>query len=158
MRILLTKISDERHALQIVRGDGSREKLEFPTREFLFHDLLHYAVESAIGTQQGFWGALANGKTMAEINDRSGASMKAYAGATAYIEQSVGMLTGFVKNSEPAEQAAAAIRQYHEALGQETPAWFTDELVADVRERMRRLLGRWKATPYRQVMEIEWRS
>jgi|RhiMethySRZTD1v2_1073278.scaffolds.fasta_scaffold231018_3 hypothetical protein len=32
MRILLTKISDERHALQIIRG-GTGERVELPTRK-----------------------------------------------------------------------------------------------------------------------------
>src|SRR5262245_9416983 len=73
MRILLTKISDERHALEVVRADGDRERVELVSREFLFHDLLHYAVEWALETQDGFWGALARGRTVKDLNDRTGA-------------------------------------------------------------------------------------
>jgi hypothetical protein len=158
MRILLTKLSDERHALQIVRGDGTCERVELPTREFLFHDLLHYAVESSIGTQEGFWGALARGKTMGDLNDRSGISMQEHSGAMAYIEQAVGMMTGSIKGGVPAEEAITSIRGFHEALGHEMPGWFTESFVDDVRDRMRRLLGRWKATAYGQAMAVEWLS
>jgi hypothetical protein len=156
MHILLTKISDERHALEIVRGDGARERVELVTREFLFHDLLHYAIESSRGTQEGFWGALASGKTMADINDRSGASMREYSGTMAVIEQTVGMMTGAIKSGAPAEEVVATLRQFHEALGQAMPEWCTEEFVDDVRERMRRIQGRWQATARGKTMEIAW--
>jgi hypothetical protein len=156
MRILLTKISDRRHALEVVRGDDSRERVELVTREFLFHDLLHYAVESALGTQGGFWGALANGKTLADLNDRSGVAMKDYSGTMYAIEQAVGMMTGAIKSGGPAERVLATFRGYFEALGQTTPEWCTAGFIADVCERMRRIQGHWKATPYRQTMELAW--
>ena len=156
MRILLTKLSNERHALEVVRDGGARERVELVTREFLFHDLLHHAVESAMGTQQGFWGALASGKTMADLNDRSGASMKEFMGATAYIEQAVGMMTGAIKSGAGAEEVVSTLGGYHEALGQEMPACCTEKFVTDVRERMRRMQGHWKATPYGKTMEIAW--
>jgi hypothetical protein len=46
VRIAFRKISDERHALAIVRDDGAREEIECETRSYLRHDFLHYAVES----------------------------------------------------------------------------------------------------------------
>jgi hypothetical protein len=76
MRIVLTKTSDRRHGLELVRSDGSRESVELVTREALFHDLLHYVVESSLRMQGGFWGTLASGKTMADLNDRPGESVK----------------------------------------------------------------------------------
>ena len=33
---------------------------------------------------------------------------------------------------------------------------FTLELVTEVHERMRRLVGQWKATPYGSTMELSW--
>src|SRR4030095_10503712 len=156
MRIRLTKHSDDRHTLEIVRTDGTRESAELVSREFLFHDLLHYAVESTIGARDGFWGALANGKTMGDLNDRSGKAMADLSGSIAGIEAIVGMMTGVVKGGAPADQAIASIRSYCELLGQAIPGWCTASFVIGVRERMRRILGRWKAIPYRQTMEIEW--
>jgi hypothetical protein len=154
MRILLTKISDRRHALEIVRGDGTRERIELVTREALFHDLLHYAVESAMPTQGGFWGSLASGKSFADLNDRSGASMKEGAATLYAVEAAVGMLSGVV--GMPADQAFAKLRWYHETQGQQTPKWCTESFVVEVRERMRRLQGRWKATAYGKSMEVPW--
>jgi hypothetical protein len=156
MRILLIKISDERHGLEVVRADGSRERVELVSREFLFHDLLHYAVESALGTDEGYWGALARGKSMDDLNDRTGAAMDGLSGPIAGIEAIVGMMTGAVKSTEPTDRVITMLRGYLEALGQDTPAWCTPAFVDGVRERMRQVFGRWKAVPYRGTMEIGW--
>jgi hypothetical protein len=156
MRILLTKISDKRHALEVVRRDGTREGVELVTREFLFHDLLHYAIESSVSTQGGFWGALASGKTLADVNDRSGAAMKGSTESLAGIEVIVGMMTGAVKSDAPVKEVMETIRQCHQGLGRETPVWWNEAFIADVRERMRRLQGHWRATPFKKTMEIVW--
>jgi hypothetical protein len=83
--------------------------------------------------------------------------MAGLAAGLATVEQMVGMITDAVKAPDvPAADVVAEVRGFHEALGQELPAWCTEEFVDAVRERMRRLLGHWKATPYRQTMEIGW--
>jgi hypothetical protein len=154
MRILLTKISDQRHALEIVREDGSRETVELVTREALFHDMLHHAVESALPTQGGFWGALASGKTMLDPNDRTGESVKKNADTLYRVEGIVGVMSSVVEM--PLTQAFAKLRWFSESQEQELPAWCTESFVAEVSERMRRLQGQWKATPYGESMEIAW--
>jgi hypothetical protein len=133
----------------------TRERIELASREFLFHDLLHYAVESSLGTQEGFWGALASGRSMADLNDRTGAAMAGLSGPMAGIEVMVGMMTGAIKSAAAADPVIT-IGSYHEALGQEMPAWCTTGFVEEVRERMRQVLGRWKAVRYRGTMEIDW--
>lgn len=154
MRIVLTKLSDQQHGLELIRRDGSRESIELVTREALFHDFVHYAVESSMATQGGFWGALASGKTMADLNDRTGAAMQDFAGTLYAVEAWVGMLSGVV--GLPEEEAWAKLRWYLEAQEREPPEWCTESFVTGVRECLRRLQGQWKATPYGESMEITW--
>ena len=154
MQIRLTKISDKRHALGIVRADGSRETVELVTREALFHDLLHYAVESSLPTQGGFWGTLASGKTIADLNDRSGESVKENAATLYLVEGIVGVMTSVMEM--PVDQAFAKLRWFSESQGRELPEWCTESFVAEVSKCMRRLRGHWKATPYGESMEITW--
>jgi hypothetical protein len=154
MRILLTKISDKQHALEIVRTDGSREAVELVTREFLFHDLLHYAVESSLPTQRGFWGTLAGGKTISDLNDRTAEAVKENADALYLAEGIVGVMSSVV--AMPANEAFAKLLWLSTSQGQEQPEWCTERFVADVCERMRSLQGQWKATPYGKSMEIAW--
>ena len=154
MRILLTKTSDRHHGLELIRSDGSCESARLVTREALFHDLLHFCVESALPTQAGFWGTLAGGKTLADLNDRSGESVRENAETLYRVEGIVGVMTGV--SELPLEQAMAKLRWFSESQGQALPDWCTETFVAEVGGRMRQLLGRWKATPYGESMEIVW--
>ena len=120
------------------------------------HDLLHLAVESEAKVTVGFWGNLAKGRTLADMNDRTGKAMAAEAPEMAVIERLVGSLSGAVKGRTAAEMVAA-LQQHATALGSANPDWLTEELVLAVQERMRKLMGHWKATPFGDSMEIEWR-
>ena len=153
MRIVLTKISDQQHGLEIVRDDGSRDTIELVTREALFHDFLHHAVESSTPTRAGFWSALAKGKTFADLSDPTSMPVKESA-TTPYAEGVVGMMSGVM--GLPQDQAFAKLCWFHESQGQEPPTWCTESFVAEVFKRMRQLQGQWKATPYGESMEISW--
>jgi hypothetical protein len=153
MRILFRKLSDQRHVLELVRDDGRREQVECETRSYLTHDLLHYAVESEAKLQSGFWGLLAAGKTLVEMNDR--VSMSIGDPVMETVEMIVGVLSGTVKGISSAE-LVGGFRILADATATQIPAWLTEPFVDAVRERMRRLLGQWTATPYRSALELGW--
>src|SRR4051812_25497456 len=66
LQIELKKISAERASLTCRRPDGtatwSRVALFFP-----LHDLTHFAVESALGLREGFFGLIAAGWELADF-------------------------------------------------------------------------------------------
>jgi hypothetical protein len=155
MQILFTRLTDERHRLEIVRADGSREGATLETRSLLLHDLLHLAVESEARFETGFWGCLARGKTLADMNDRTGQSMKEYSGDMATIEQAVGVLTAAAKGA-PAAAVLAGLRRWVEAQKREPPAWLDEPFIVRVQDRMRQLLGHWRATRHGQTMTVSW--
>jgi hypothetical protein len=151
MRIVLRKLSDERHELAISRDSASWETVECETRSYLTHDLLHYAVEVEAGVHTGFWGRLATGATLAEMNDRT----RSMDNEMATIEQMVGALTPSVKGRSAAE-VVAGIDRFASSLGTTMPTWLTVSFVLAVQERMRQLVGRWRATPRGSVLELAW--
>jgi hypothetical protein len=158
MRILLHKTSDDRHGLEIIRDDGGRERVECETRSYLLHDLLHYAVECEAGLTRGFWGALAAGEPLGQTNLRDTAPSRVGVPVDperAAIEQIVGALHGSTKGLSAAE-LAAGMRRFAESLGQPLPAWLTEAFILAVQERLRQLVGRWRATRYRETMELDW--
>ena len=125
VRIVLHKMSDERHGLTIVRSDGRRESLVCETRSVLMHDLIHYAVESAARLDTGFWGLLAGGRTLAEMNDRAGLQSAGEAAEMAIVERFVGALSGAAKGG-PVGELVAGIRRYAAAMDTEVPPWLTE--------------------------------
>ena len=155
MRIVFRKISDERHELTIVRADGQRERLLCETRSVLMHDFIHYAVESAAGLETGFWGLLARGRTLAEMNDRAGLPSADEAAEMATVERFVGALSGAAKEV-PAAQLVAGIRRYAAAMDSDVPPWLTEAVVVDAQERLRHLVGAWRATPVGAALELDW--
>ena len=126
------------------------------TREALFHDLLHFAVESCLPTQQGFWGTLASGKSMEDLNDRSGAAVRDNADTLYRVEGIVGVMTNVIQL--PPDQACEKLRWLSESQNQPPPDWCSMRFVGEVIELMRQLQGRWKATPFGEAMDIIWRE
>jgi hypothetical protein len=151
MQIRFWKLSDERHELAVCRDRAAWEATDCETRSYLVHDLLHYAVESAAGLPSGFWGRLAAGATLAPMNDRT-RSMDA---EMAVIEQLVGALSMSVKGP-PAAEVVARLQSFASSMGGTTPTFLTEDFVLAVQERMRQLLGRWKATPRGAALELTW--
>ena len=74
------------------------------------------------------------------------------------VERTVAVLQGGAKTQEDPAAAYARIVAMQRIQDAQPPSWFTAQLVARVHERMRQLLGRWKATPYGTSMELVWRS
>ncbi len=155
MRICFRKVSDERHLLEIARADGSIESVEYETRSYLMHDLLHFAVESEARLGSGFWGLLANGKTLADMNDRTGKAMAGDSAELGSIEQIVGVLSRVVKGV-PTADIVATLRLTASSCGTALPEWVSEPLIDAVRERMRQLSGEWNATPCGKSLNLQW--
>ncbi|HLK91056.1 MAG TPA: hypothetical protein VKZ18_14255 [Polyangia bacterium] len=160
MRILFRKLSrqerpDERHELTLLRPDGRRESTLCETRSVLMHDFIHYAVEGAAGIETGFWGRLAAGRTLADMNDRAGLPSADEAAQMATIERFVGALSGAAKGV-PAAALAAGIARYAEATDERVPPWLTEATVIEAQERLRRIVGAWRAAPSGAAIELDW--
>lgn len=155
MRIAFRKVDETCHVLEVTRADGATESVECETRSLLAHDLLHYAVESEARLSGGFWGNLAAGKTLAQMNDRTGAGMADVAGEMGAIERIVGAMHLTTKGRSSREIVAGVLR-FYESIGEEPPAWLTEALVDAVRERLRKLQGEWRATPRGGRMELSF--
>ena len=141
----------------IVREDGRRERVDCETRSHFQHDLLHYAAETEASLGGGFWGSLASGRTLAEMNDRTRSTPTYGTSEMMVIERIVGALSGVTKGRTP-EQIVTGLQSYALSLDANIPAWLTTDFVTAVQERMRQLLGRWKATPFGGTMELAWAS
>lgn len=155
MRIEFRRLSEQRHVLAIVRGDGRREEAECETRSTLLHDLVHYAVEREAGLRSGFFGLLAGGTTLASLNDRTGRSLTGDGRELAEIERLVGALHGATKGRQ-ARELYAGLVSYAQALERPLPAWMSEDLVERAQERLRDVTGRWKATPFHDTMVLDW--
>jgi len=113
---------------------------------------LHYAVETEAGLQGSFFGLLAKIGGYAELVVNGGAAL---GGEVAVTEALVGALTGALKSETfDADGFIGEFNDYAAMLDLPPPRWLTPQLVQAVRERMRQLEGRWRATPFGDTMEL----
>jgi hypothetical protein len=155
MRILFRKIPGERHELAIARADGRRESTLCETRSTLMHDFIHYAVEGAARIETGFWGRLAAGRSLAEMNERAGLPSPGEAAEMAIVERFVGALSGAAKGV-PAAALAAGIARYAAAADDRVPPWLTEAVIVEAQERLRRIVGAWRAAAPGSAIELDW--
>jgi hypothetical protein len=154
LTIKLTKQSATHHVFEYVRSDGSAESAELETKTFLYHDLLHFAVETEANLTESFYGRLERGETFSRLREVSLHQRI----EIATTERVVGMLTGFFKNDSNVDEfivrAAGMLQQVEEGA----PLWLTTELVRNVRGRMRSLMGEWKATLFGETMRLRFNA
>jgi hypothetical protein len=152
LTLRFTRVSPSHHRFDYRRPDGSGEAIEMETKSLLIHDLLHYAVESEAGLRGSFYGILGKIGGYEELSVAGGAAL---GGEIAITERLVGALTGALQRTDlDAEAFAAQVGEYLDIYEERTPRWFTPAFIAAVRERMRQLMGRWKALPFGETMEL----
>ena len=156
LALKFTKLTPERHRFEYRRADGTGEAIEMETRSLLAHDLIHYAVESEAGLRGSFYGILGKIGGYEELTVSGGAAL---GGEVAITERIVGALQGALGDDNLDEATfLARVAEYLELFDERAPRWFTAPFVAAVRERMRQLTGRWKATPFGETMELQFAS
>jgi hypothetical protein len=156
LEVSFTRVSSTHHRFAYRRPDGTGEAIEMETASLFFHDLLHFAVETEAGLRGSFYGLLAKVGGYEELRVAGGAAL---GGEIAITERVVGALTGALNadggNGDlDADGLVAQVSEFLEYYDEGAPRWMTPALVLQVRERMRRLLGRWKATPFGETMTL----
>ena len=147
-----TRVSPTHHRFEYRRPDGTGEAIEMESSSLLFHDLLHYAVETEARLRGSFYGILGKIGGYEELSVGGGAGL---GGEVAITERVVGALTGALQ-AEALDDATFVARasEFLDIYDERAPRWFTPTFVAAVRERMRQLMGRWKATPFGVTVEL----
>ena len=154
MALSFRRVSPTRHLFAFRRPDGTGESVEMETRSLLFHDLLHFAVETEAGLRGSFYGLLAKVGGYEELRVAGGMAL---GGEIAITERVVGALTGALARQDLDDTAfIRQVTEFLEIYDEGAPRWLTPAFVVAVRERMRGLEGRWKATPFGEAMELSF--
>lgn len=156
LRLRFSRVSPTHHRFEYRRPDGTGEALDLETRSFLFHDLLHYALESEAGLKGSFYGILAKVGGYEELSVGGGAAL---GGEVAITERVVGAMTEALQDDDlEADTFAERVAEYLDLFDERAPRWLTPALVLAVRERMRELMRRWNSTPSGEAMELTFRA
>jgi hypothetical protein len=155
MQIRFTRLTNDRHRFEIVRDDGTSEAHDLETRSTLAHDLAHYAVEVEGGLSHSFYGRLAGGMTYTELTTMAPEGPEAL-----QTERVVVMLQEAFKTAERGtpdpERTLLRLSSVFGAVGEKRPAWLTLDLLTRMIERLRRVQGQWRATPFHTTLELRF--
>jgi hypothetical protein len=157
MLIRFTRLTNERHRFEIVRDDGTRESHELETRSTLLHDLAHYSVELEAGLRHSFYGRLASGFTYSQLSTMPAQSSEALQTELVVVQLQNTYRHGFDAPETSSHDASKRIVASFGMGGTEPPDWLTEEVVDRARKRLRSVQGRWRATPFHQTMELEFK-
>jgi hypothetical protein len=147
MQVAFTKLSGEQHRFAVILGDRTPETLVLESRSYLIHDWVHFAVEAELPIADGFYGQLADGTPLAHLNDR--AQPLAARGGLALAEALVGPMQSLYRGRLSRKDYLSLTQS---RLPERVNAAFVDRAL----ERLRRLAGRWRATPYGRDMVLGW--
>jgi hypothetical protein len=155
--IRIKKGKDGRTSLSCIRADGTTtwQRQEGAQAEFFpRHDLTHYAVETALGHRQGFYGLVSAGWDFSDFgNPWPRGRLPVEANISEVI---VGVLDmeRVMGESASAEELNQRIAEYalEHALPQPRPV--TEEDLARVRERRAEMFAEWEAVRPGDALEI----
>jgi hypothetical protein len=157
MQIALKKVSPTHHAFTLLFAGGGKETTQLETKTYLYHDLLHFAVESEAKLTDAFYGRLAKGYRYEELALPEMPVAKNGGDSEGLMaERVVGLMTGVLKHDATAHEAVAGLLNLLSASGEELPIWFTEDFALRVKERMRALMGEWNSTPFGEEMRYDF--
>ena len=159
LAIQITKRADGSGILRCVRSDGSvtwQKQSGKHAAFFALHDLTHFAVESVLVYQRGFFGLIAEGW---DIDDTTGKGRRGpLPPEAAEVETLVGLLDGERSGSsiwtidELNEMAALQAS----SAGRPVPRQLSAEDLTRVKAKRSELFSRWLALPAGETMELRF--
>ena len=146
MRLTFTKRDGKYDDLLIERPSGPPETIRCPKQGIIPHDMVHYAVESALA-HRGFLGLVADGQA-ASFATAGGDSEEA-------IERLVESFQAEMWGGRvSAEDLLATYEHACEARGHSAAPVSADD-VESIRERLDDLTARWAAVPVNASLTVE---
>ena len=156
MDIIFRKKTGKPHAMQCLRnGQLSDQTWQHSDDFYVFHDLIHYAVEKTLALERGFYGLLKSGVS---IHDFSGPrDQRPVLGRDAVMAETLvsvfqhetfqGVLDDF-NEAWVANQQLMGVTEPFDPMDEQT--------LANIRQTIQELLQSWKNTPVDEALILEF--
>jgi len=154
LRIQFTKRADGNVILRCTRKDNSVtwQRYDRQAAFFSHHDLCHFAVEKVLGLRDGFYGLIADGWDITEMDGKSPRGKLPYNASVA--EQIVGGLSQELMGAAKEHTADEFNAQIEQTTGWPMKNRLTDLQLNAVRDRISSLFRDWAATPPGAMLEL----
>ena len=153
LQIQFTKRTDGNVVLRCTRKDGSATWKRYDNQATFFsrHDLSHFAAETVLGLTRGFFGLIAEGW---DISDMDGKGPRGRPDSSVPVENIVGLLTQEQAGVAGPFTATEFTAQLETMTGQPLLRPLTDAELEAVRARMDSLFRQWVDTPSGSTLDL----
>ena len=157
MQIQFKKRADGNAVLRCLRDDGSmtwQRQVDQHAAFFPLHDLTHYAVETELGFQRGFYGLIADGWDIEETTGKTARgplpeeAIEVEYLVSAFSAERAG---GAIASAAEFNQLAAT---FASAKGMASPRQLSEDDLARVRSRFDGLAAKWRSLPADATLEL----
>jgi hypothetical protein len=161
MRVQFSKRNDGSVVIQFFRSDGSTTWRRHDKHAifFSYHDLTHFAVETTLGFEHGFYGLIAGGWDIADTEGKGPRGKPPH--ESVLVEHIVGLLAGEGAGGKPPLSAAEfneQLRQMAANNGIPVVREFTRQELNNSRNCSRELHDRWAAVPLGATLDLIFRQ
>ena len=145
-KVEFTRLSNASHRVTVRRANGTHDSVELDSKDFLRHDLAHFAVEAEVGLDSGVWGCVADGGRL-DGDGLDGDDM-------ALAERLAGPVQSLMRTGADVATIRTTIdRTAPDLIAADT---VTADLADRLHRRLRQLNGHWAATGFDQTMTLQW--
>ncbi|MEZ4699730.1 MAG: hypothetical protein R2834_05330 [Rhodothermales bacterium] len=154
MTIVFLKGRDKRHTLSCIRDDGSKTWTSIQNVFGPLHDIGHYAVESVLGFDGGFYGLLAQGRSIQEFEETADRS---WIGPQGLQSEAVVMALQYeLAGVLPYADFLEAVRASCAGTGVPMPAGLNPAIHEVILSRYRALLDDWEAVAPGETLTLQF--
>jgi hypothetical protein len=167
MRIVLKRLDQRRYCTYVTRDDGVSFVIQGVGHMFeIPHDLAHYAIESALRLERGFWGSVAEGAVFASMfyvsgrkkphaEQRSNTVHKSNSAHLAAAEILVSVFNTAFETNESEKTLRKKLLDQGDFVACAIPE-LTEQHVSEARREWVAAQGKWKMLPVGAEMELAW--
>lgn len=152
MRIRIIKKSG-RNTLICTRPDGSYTKAEVGP-VLPHHDLAHYVAERQLSLKNGFYGAIATGRSIEELSDKE--VIKTLGAESWFAEIVTRALQSHSSGACTTEQFISLVREEMETFRLSVEYQLDEHAILQMADSFKQLLGQWNALPDGESLELVW--
>ncbi len=158
LTVRIKKGRDGPHSLVCQRADGTMTMQHHPTTFFPLHDLIHYAVETVLGHERGFYGLVASGWNLNDFGTpwpRGKLPPDLDPSELIVVELTRGMST---REPVTAQQINANVAAWYaqNLPDQPLPTTLSDQQLERVRSTIEELHAHWRAMQPGGTLELHF--
>ncbi len=142
------------HALSCIRSDGSTTwtRLRVPVQ----HDLIHYVVETTLGLRDSFFGLVARGVNITDLEKPKAQRAFDLTDAAVHTEYMVGLFQMELSNGEPYKDFHAQLRAMCEQNKFPAPPEIGPDQIERIRQAVSNILYEWQTIAPGQTFELNF--